>query len=112
MSTATADHAHSGSLTDMFNLKSIGKFLFKAVAIGAVSYAIWHTGIARPLIEAATPWLVDIFQTLHVDDGFSFLASLIPEYAYDAPPILSGASDVLQTPIVGGDEMGLGNFLD
>ncbi len=93
-----------GLLSKVFNLESIGEFFLHGIVFGAVSYATWHTGVARPLIDAATPWIVDALEFMHIDSGFEFLSSLVPEYDYgggealpipDIPDYSSGKDDFL-----------------
>ncbi len=72
---------NSMGLSGLFNFESHLKYIGRAIVIGAIGYAVWHTGIAAPLIEAATPWITDGLRFLQIDHVFSFAASLIPDYA-------------------------------
>jgi len=116
----TAEHNHSdgGYLSGKFNLESMGKMVVEGVVLGAIGYAIWHTGIALPFIEAATPWIVQGLEFLQVDHVFEFMASVIPDFAYEVPPIpVDAGFDAVSggfaaDPAAGGDLLGLDGFLN
>ncbi len=122
---ATAEHNHSdgGYLSGKFNLESMGKMVVEGVVLGAIGYAIWHTGIALPFIEAATPWIVQGLEFLQVDHVFEFMASVIPDFAYEVPPIpvdmgfdaaggFDAATGAISDTAAGGDLLGLDGFLN
>lgn len=105
--------SHVSSMVGDFNFHSAGKMLLEGVVLGAIGYAVWHTGIALPFIEAATPWIVSGLEFAQVDHAFDFMASLIPDFVYETPSIpvdsVVGAGDAL----TGGDDLlGLDDFLN
>lgn len=121
---AEHNHGKSGYLSGDFNFSSIGKMIVEGVVLGAIGYAIWHTGIALPFIEAATPWIVEGLEFLQVDHAFEFLANVIPEYTYEVPPIpvdmgfeaaaggFEAVPGALTNPSQGTDLLGLDGFLN